>query len=302
MGLGLGLGVISRLPAPSLCPPLGDGPSACRWASSAASVRWAGHAAHNGQHTHGSGECMGEEAWRMYWVHWNTRKARLARKSRADSRPATGRSWKPVRSARAMGGGQLARQVGGGHRAVHPRALPSGGRTLQEAGDVLQLGDVVCPVTTGTLQQLESLQVLPAGVGGIEAPESGVHLLPAGRGHALRPPGVAPSGGHPALPLLACRPWPLGGAFACDLGDSRGPGGGGQPSAPWDKPPTVASPSRPTSGVSESTSTTVLSLLEATAPTHVPRALRIPASAPPPLLSRGLTRWQFPRLCTPHGE
>ncbi|KAG7267312.1 hypothetical protein CRUP_030077 [Coryphaenoides rupestris] len=50
--------------------------------------------------THGSGECMGADAWRMYWVHWNTLKARLARKSRADSRPAAGRSWKPVFSAR----------------------------------------------------------------------------------------------------------------------------------------------------------------------------------------------------------
>lgn len=51
--------------------------------------------------THGSGECMGEEAWRMYCVHWKTRKARLARKSRAESRPATGRSWKPVLSGTA---------------------------------------------------------------------------------------------------------------------------------------------------------------------------------------------------------
>lgn len=51
--------------------------------------------------THGSGECMGEDAWRMYCVHWKTRKARLARKSRADSRPATGRSWKPVLSETA---------------------------------------------------------------------------------------------------------------------------------------------------------------------------------------------------------
>jgi len=31
----------------------------------------------------------------MYCVHWKTRNARLARKSRALSRPATGRSWKP---------------------------------------------------------------------------------------------------------------------------------------------------------------------------------------------------------------
>lgn len=36
----------------------------------------------------------------MYWVHWNTRNARLARKSLAESRPATGRSVKPVRSER----------------------------------------------------------------------------------------------------------------------------------------------------------------------------------------------------------
>lgn len=49
--------------------------------------------------THGSGECMGAEEWRMYCVHWNTRKAKLLRKSLADSRPATGRNWKPVLSA-----------------------------------------------------------------------------------------------------------------------------------------------------------------------------------------------------------
>lgn len=48
--------------------------------------------------SYGSGECIGEEAWRIYWVHWNTRNARLARKSRAERRPATGLSWKPVRS------------------------------------------------------------------------------------------------------------------------------------------------------------------------------------------------------------
>lgn len=41
---------------------------------------------------------MGEEEWRMYCVHWKTLKARLLRKSLADNRPATGRSWKPVLS------------------------------------------------------------------------------------------------------------------------------------------------------------------------------------------------------------
>lgn len=143
----------------------------------------------------------------MYWVHWNTRKARLARKSRADSRPATGRSWKPVRSAGAMGSGQGAGQVGRGGTAAglaNPRpSRPSGGRTLQEAGDVLQLGDVVRPVATGTFQQLESLLVLPAGVGGVEAPEGGVHFLPAGGRAGLRPHRVVPSGGRSALPPLA---------------------------------------------------------------------------------------------------
>ena len=81
--------------------------------------------------THGSGECMGEEAWRMYWVHWNTRKARLARKSRADSRPATGRSWKPVLSAGAGAGagGQGAGLVrgAGGADGVGRRAWPGAG-------------------------------------------------------------------------------------------------------------------------------------------------------------------------------
>jgi len=48
-------------------------------------------------HTHGSTVWSGLEPWRMYCVHWNTRNARLARKSRALSNPATGRSWKPVR-------------------------------------------------------------------------------------------------------------------------------------------------------------------------------------------------------------
>lgn len=47
-------------------------------------------------YTHGSGECIGEEACRMYWVHWKTRNAKLARKSLAESKPATGRNRKPV--------------------------------------------------------------------------------------------------------------------------------------------------------------------------------------------------------------
>ena len=49
--------------------------------------------------THGSGVYVGLELWRMYCVEWKTRKARPARKSRDESRPATGRSRKPVHAA-----------------------------------------------------------------------------------------------------------------------------------------------------------------------------------------------------------
>ena len=44
----------------------------------------------------GSGVYMGVLWCRMYWVEWNTLKARPARKSRDERRPATGRSWNPV--------------------------------------------------------------------------------------------------------------------------------------------------------------------------------------------------------------
>ena len=37
-----------------------------------------------------------------YSVEWKTRKASPARKSRDDNRPATGRSWKPVRPSEKM--------------------------------------------------------------------------------------------------------------------------------------------------------------------------------------------------------
>ena len=41
-------------------------------------------------------------------------------------------------------------------------------RTLQEAGDLLQLGDVVLPVAAVLLQQGEDAVVLAAGVGGVQ--------------------------------------------------------------------------------------------------------------------------------------
>jgi len=46
-------------------------------------------------YTHGSGEWCGLELCLTYWVHWNTLKARLARKSRAVTSPAAGRKVKP---------------------------------------------------------------------------------------------------------------------------------------------------------------------------------------------------------------
>lgn len=46
--------------------------------------------------TYGSGVYIGLDEWRMYWVEWNTRKAKPPRKSRDDSRPATGRRRNPV--------------------------------------------------------------------------------------------------------------------------------------------------------------------------------------------------------------
>jgi len=48
----------------------------------------------------GSGVYIGVLPWRMYWVAWNTRNARPARKSRDDSKPATGRKEKPVHSVK----------------------------------------------------------------------------------------------------------------------------------------------------------------------------------------------------------
>lgn len=52
--------------------------------------------------------------------------------------------------------------------------------TLQEAGHVLQLWDAILSVATVPFQELESLQVLPAGVGSIEALQRGIDLLPVG--------------------------------------------------------------------------------------------------------------------------
>ena len=50
------------------------------------------------QSTYGSGVYMGLDAWRIYCVEWNTRNASPAKKSREESKPATGRRRKPVQA------------------------------------------------------------------------------------------------------------------------------------------------------------------------------------------------------------
>lgn len=103
----------------------------------------------------------------MYWVHWNTLKARLARKSLAESRPATGRSMKPVCS-----GGRRERGRSKLHQTSErwrPHSLLLWlVFTFQEAGDVLQLRNVVRAVATMPLQQSEGLEVLAAGMGDVQ--------------------------------------------------------------------------------------------------------------------------------------
>lgn len=132
--------------------------------------------------TYGSGECMGEEAWRMYWVHWNTLNARLARKSLAESSPATGRSMNPVRSACTQGR----------EKAVNPLEwwdqwtlhwlmgvfVVVAVVTFQEAGHVFQLRNVVWAVPTVPLQQTEGLEVFAAGVGDVQVPQGWIDLPP----------------------------------------------------------------------------------------------------------------------------
>lgn len=104
----------------------------------------------------------------MYWVHWNTRKAKLARKSLAESRPATGRNMNPVRSACARERKKTIRPQSDGDRRVLRRLLLWPVSTFQEAGDVLQLRDVVWAVATMSLQQPEGLEVFAAGVGDVQ--------------------------------------------------------------------------------------------------------------------------------------
>lgn len=119
----------------------------------------------------------------------------------------------------------MVRAPGGGGPLATPRpsrpALPLG-RTLQEAGDVLQLGDAVLPVPAESLQQLEGLQVLPAGVGGVEASQGGINLLPVGKG--LRPAGHPPNPAPELCPLQALGSLTHSGCFGGFRGQGRGLG------------------------------------------------------------------------------
>lgn len=101
--------------------------------------------------------------------------------------------------------GPRAVRVRGAGTGPPSSAPPMPQHTLQEAGHVLQLRDAVFPVAAEPLQQLEGFQMLPAGVGSVEAPEGGVHLLPAGEG--LRAcPQVATPAPHPDLCACSRRP------------------------------------------------------------------------------------------------
>ena len=91
----------------------------------------------------------------MYWVEWNTLKASPARKSREESSPATGLSWKPV--------------VPGG--SDHERSLTRSDQlfTFQEIRNSLKLGNLVLVVPAVLLQQREHVVVLVAGVALVES-------------------------------------------------------------------------------------------------------------------------------------
>ena len=93
--------------------------------------------------THGSGVYIGLDPWRMYCVEWKTRKARPARKSREESRPATGRSRNPVHAA---GGRETDREIRRGRlgrEGVGMRGNEGGGRVSCECRTIFGLKKLV---------------------------------------------------------------------------------------------------------------------------------------------------------------
>lgn len=125
---------------------------------------------------YGSGECIGAEGWRMYCVHWKTLKAKLLRKSLADSKPETGRNWKPVLSARKTA--KLSTQKLRLHLVTF---LIQNILTSEEGGNLLELRDLLLAVSALLLQLLQGLKKLPAGQMGVDAPELAIDLPPVHR-------------------------------------------------------------------------------------------------------------------------
>lgn len=243
---------------------------------------------------------MGEEAWRMYWVHWNTRKARLARKSRGQQ-AGHGPQLEACPALLGGGGGAVRarRRVGCGAEGVARRTLPAPGgpgghRTLQEAGDVPSAaGSTVVPAEA--LQQPEGLQVLVAGVVGTgpaarsRPPSCGPGPRPAPAPH---PPCAQqrPTPRAPACPR--CTPavlTPAGSSLAHEAGHSWcGFGVWGELWGSREVPPPLGrslSCWRPSSPHGDSW------VLPGTLVPALPRPL-----------PRGLTRWRSPRPCTPRGN
>lgn len=74
----------------------GENPPCENWANAGSAKR--GACPSSSWQTSGSGVYNGLLGCLIYWVEWNTRNARPAKKSRDDNNPATGRSVKPVQS------------------------------------------------------------------------------------------------------------------------------------------------------------------------------------------------------------
>lgn len=198
------------------------------------------------------------------------------------------------------GGGRSGPGGWGGAEGVARRAArpwgPGGHRTLQEAGDVLQLRDSVLAVPAEALQQLEGLQVLAAGMGGVQAPQRGVDLLPAGQG--LRPAPAA----HP--PCAQQRPHPEGSALP-----PAGPGSLTLQASLWPMKPATWCGFEGFGGElwgGPGKSLLHSDLVCLPGGHCLPRGFvglpRNPCPHPAPSLPRGLTRWRSPRPCTPRGE
>lgn len=111
----------------------------------------------------------------MYWVLWNTRNARPARKSRDDNKPATGRSVKPVQSVNSI--------------CICTYTLVylyeysvdlCNVHTFQEARYILQLRNVILPVAAVLHQQREHMVVLFTCVRRIQLCQLAEHRAPRG--------------------------------------------------------------------------------------------------------------------------